>query len=102
MLTSEHYPVIDGVIIPLKLGNNFIASDLEKALEYYPKFVKSSKSKLGISEYISALLDEISKEQPNGYTGEIAFDSFLCYIGLKKFCEYLGAPKEINKNVILK
>jgi len=77
--------IIHNVAIPLILDDSFIPPDLEKALNYYPNFIRHSGLDWPIQAYLCTLMKEIDKRKPNGYTGNKAFQEFISYICLWRF-----------------
>jgi hypothetical protein len=82
--------VINNVALPITLDDAFIPPDLEKALEYYPDFIRASRLHWSPQAYLSAILHCIDDALPGGYDGMKAFGEFLSYVGLRKFGEYMG------------
>jgi hypothetical protein len=88
---SKTTVVIKNVAIPLMLDNAFIPPDLEKALNYYPNFIRHSRTDWTIQRYILELIKRIDKAKPNGYDGDKAFKEFLFHYGFYRFIrDYLG------------
>jgi hypothetical protein len=51
------YVAIENVAIPLRLGERFIAPDLEAALRYYPKFLRYSGTGWTVQAYLSRIVN---------------------------------------------
>ena len=83
--SSDGMIVIKNVAIPLKLDENFIPPDLEKALNYYPNFIRYSGTNWTIQRYIVELIKRIDKVKPNGLDGDEAFGRFVQYYGFYRF-----------------
>jgi len=80
-----NYLVIENVAVPIVIDDTFIAPDLERAIRYYPEFVRFSKSNWSVQAYLCAILKEIDKIKPNGYDGDSVFKEFIHYIGFEYF-----------------
>lgn len=85
----DNWLVLKNVALPLELGERFIAPDLEKALEYYPDWKRYSGLDWTIQGYLCAIMKEIDRKKPNGYTGEKAVGELLTYVGLERFVELI-------------
>ena len=89
------YLVIENIAIPLELNDRFIPPDLEKALKYYPNFIRYSNSDWSIQAYLCQIMKEIDKKKPNGYNGNEAVQQFIVYVGgIFEFGKLLGIKND--------
>ena len=86
--------IIANVALPIYLDDYFIAPDLWDALEFYPNFMAYSGKDWSIQAYLSAIMKEIDRRQPNGFNGDTAVSALIEYVGIFEFGAILiNAPK---------
>ena len=86
--------IIANVALPIYLDDHFMPPDLGRALEYYPNFIAYSGKDWPIQAYLSAIMKEIDRRQPNGFNGDTAVSALIEYAGIFEFGAILiNAPK---------
>ena len=86
--------IIANVALPIYLDDYFIAPDLWDALKFYPNFMAYSGKDWSIQAYLSAIMKEIDRRQPNGYNCDKAVSELIDYMGWRNLGAILiNAPK---------
>ena len=73
--------MIFNIKLPVEFDDYFIPPELEKNLDFYPKFLEQYGKPLSFQAYMSMLLKEMDEKKPNGFNGQQAFDAFIRYNG---------------------
>jgi hypothetical protein len=82
--------IVKDVAIPVELDKTFVAPDLEKALRFYPEWVRLSRCPWSVAGFLCDVMREIDKSMPNGYTGDKALAEFMRWAGLELFSELMA------------